>query len=322
MSCLRLWLLIIALWVFPIQAIGATLEETETDCDANNIAQACYMAGVMYESGYEGTPLSQNKANHYFEKACEGGIASGCFNLGNNFVNSKGLPANITAEEKSEYISKGKDFWIKACDLGNFKACMNYAHAAMQFSKDAKSAAIYYEKACDLSIQSGCIKAADIYHLGGGKGNGTLSPTPEKAKELYAKANTLIQKEKTLESLVRDTDKKIFTDIQIENGSLKYRTNPFPTYWIAHLGDDHTLTLSHIMANFPDTDEFKKLVQEQDQTLKSNIKIETSAGSDQKYFVLSQLITLNGEDDAKNFQTHAIEAYNDLTSFMKIYSPE
>jgi len=69
-------------------------------CDGGE-ARGCYNLGVMYYNG-EGVSQDKVKAAQYYKKACDGGNARGCYNLGILYENGEGVC--ITRQSKSSSI--------------------------------------------------------------------------------------------------------------------------------------------------------------------------------------------------------------------------
>jgi TPR repeat protein len=87
----------------------------EKACDGG-YATGCYNLGVLYANG-QGVNQNYQKAAKLYNKACDGGNATGCNNLGLSYKYGQGVRQNITT---------AKEFFGKACDGGNQKGCDNY----------------------------------------------------------------------------------------------------------------------------------------------------------------------------------------------------
>jgi TPR repeat protein len=84
------------------------------------------------------------------KKACDGGIAVGCFNLGTLYDFAQGV--------KQDY-SKAFEYYKKACDGGEVAGCtiLGYSYDNGRGVKQNKSTAKeFYGKACDLQFQESC----------------------------------------------------------------------------------------------------------------------------------------------------------------------
>ena len=90
------------------------------------------------------------KAVQLFQKACDGGDASGCSDLGVLYANGQGV--------KQDYF-KAVELYQKACDGGHASGFYNLgvSYANGQGVKQDKSKAKQlFGKACDMRLQQGC----------------------------------------------------------------------------------------------------------------------------------------------------------------------
>ena len=85
-------------------------------CEGGN-ATGCNNLGLMYDNG-QGVKQDYHQAVKLYTKACEGGNAAGCSNLGLMYANGQGV--------KQDY-HQAKELFGKACDGGEQVACDNYA---------------------------------------------------------------------------------------------------------------------------------------------------------------------------------------------------
>ena len=58
------------------------------------------------------------QAAKFFKKACDGGNAKGCYNLGFLYKNGQGV---------RQSYANAKEYYGKACDMGLEQGCSNYA---------------------------------------------------------------------------------------------------------------------------------------------------------------------------------------------------
>ena len=93
----------------------------------------------MYEDG-EGVKKDYKKAVELYNKACDGGVADGCNNLGYMYTHDKGVKRDMT---------RATGYFRRACDAGSWVACGNFA-AQLEIGGDRARAAQYYQKACEL----------------------------------------------------------------------------------------------------------------------------------------------------------------------------
>ena len=97
--------------VFLMAFVGVTKADTVNDykkaCDAG-VAEGCFMLGVMYDEG-QGVKQDYFAAADLYKKACDGGNAIGCFGLGSLYDEGDGV--------KQDYFVAA-DWYKKACDGG------------------------------------------------------------------------------------------------------------------------------------------------------------------------------------------------------------
>ena len=84
-------------------------------CDGGG-AKGCSNLGVLYADG-QGVRQDYQKATQLYQKACDGGDAGGCYNLGVLYHNGQGVRQNF---------STAKQYFGKACDLGFQLGCDDY----------------------------------------------------------------------------------------------------------------------------------------------------------------------------------------------------
>ena len=95
------------------------------------------------EAYYKG---DYQKAAQLLQKACDGGNALGCYNLGVLYAKGQGV--------RQDY-QKAAQLYQKACDGGNAVGCYNLG-VLYKNSQSFSTAKQYYGKACDLGLQLGC----------------------------------------------------------------------------------------------------------------------------------------------------------------------
>jgi len=137
------------------------------------------VAAEAYESG------DFQKAFKYYKKACEGGNALGCSNVGLLYVKAEGVKQDYVEAKKyygkacdgghatacstlalvSTYVNaeqnyaKTKEYFEKACEDGDAEACFGIGSLYFEaegVKQDKQAAKRYYGKACDLGLQKGC----------------------------------------------------------------------------------------------------------------------------------------------------------------------
>ena len=146
-------------------------------CDASDAA-GCYALGNMYKGSWgalypsvPGLPQDNAKAVALYQKAlplflkaCSGGDAKSCGNLGLMYDEGHGVPKDF---------AKVAQFWKKACDGGDSGMCIMlgdwyYFGASgtptpsgapnIIIPKDTAKAIALYQKACDDWYWVGCVK--------------------------------------------------------------------------------------------------------------------------------------------------------------------
>src|SRR5439155_514731 len=110
-------------------------------CDGGNAA-GCTNLGCLYDDG-EGTAKDAAQAVARYRKGCDGGNAGGCTTLG--VISAYGDGA---AKDAAQAVA----LYRKGCDGGNAAGCINlgvmYANGD-GVAKDAAQAVALYRKACD-----------------------------------------------------------------------------------------------------------------------------------------------------------------------------
>ena len=96
------------------------------------------------------------KAVEFFTKACDGGSADGCLNLGFAYISGEGV--------KQDNF-KAVELFTKACDGGNAEGCyfLGVMHAdGLGMKKNSQKALELYGKACDMKSENGCKNYASL----------------------------------------------------------------------------------------------------------------------------------------------------------------
>ena len=106
----------VALGFISTSLSASTFNENKKACDGGD-ASGCENLGLDYVKG-RGVKQNYFKAAKLFAKACDGGNAEGCSNLGVSYTNGTGVKQSYT---------KAKMYFGKACDGGNADGCRNYA---------------------------------------------------------------------------------------------------------------------------------------------------------------------------------------------------
>ena len=117
------------------------LVEFEKACNGG-FASGCFAAGAIYSEG-QGVKQDYTKANEFNTKACDGGNEKACFYLGNSYRDARGV--------KQDYV-KANELYTKACDGGFKDGCLNlgYSYAnARGVKQDYAKANEIFSKARD-----------------------------------------------------------------------------------------------------------------------------------------------------------------------------
>lgn len=107
-------------------------------CDGGSNS-SCYNLGTMYHFGNAGVRQNIFKAVDLYKKACDGGASSGCHRLGWMYDKGEGV-------EKDK--AKSVEFYKKAAALAR--------------------AVVLYKKACDGGYAEGCYNLGRVYDRGYG----------------------------------------------------------------------------------------------------------------------------------------------------------
>jgi Sel1 repeat len=139
-------------------------------CDGGE-AEDCYNLGVAYKRGETGLAADPAKAAGLFRKACDGGSADACSKLGTMYFQGEGgLPTDP---------GKAVELFTKACTAGSPKGCAilaaMYEDGLGGFSADPAKAAELYRKACNGGDAEGCADLGALYLNGRVGGAGDLS---------------------------------------------------------------------------------------------------------------------------------------------------
>jgi len=123
--------------------------------------EACNSSGVRYLRG-EGVATSEAKARTYFFTACNKGLSTGCYNLGDTYFNS------ISYSNDGE---RGIKYHNIACDASMTLACIDLGkeyETGNTIIQNYNFARVFYDKACELNNPDGCNLLGMIYFNGKG----------------------------------------------------------------------------------------------------------------------------------------------------------
>jgi TPR repeat protein len=132
------------------------LKEAKKGCEANK-ASSCYTAGKIYAEG-TGVKTDPKKAAPFLQKACDGGIAKACTNLGHLYESVEG---GLGAQPDP---ARAVGLYQKACNGGEYEVCVTTAKALVygDLGKDAAKAADLFSKACAGSVKDACFDGAEM----------------------------------------------------------------------------------------------------------------------------------------------------------------
>jgi TPR repeat protein len=140
---------------------------------AKGEAEDCLELGARYLRGEAGVTKDEAKAAAMFQKACDGGLATGCEFYAKMLRDGRGVP---------EDEAKAQTLLGKACDGGAAGACTSVGLAAMK-AGDTTTAVAKLTKACDAKEGLGCASLGAMYLHGNG-----VEKDLAKAKPLLTKA--------------------------------------------------------------------------------------------------------------------------------------
>jgi TPR repeat protein len=141
----------------------------QKSCDELNDKEACRRA-----ENY--SPFDEISEAKYAAKNCDEGLTSHCTTaarlyryseyLYNIALNSGEMifPDPLTTTYVPKNINKAISYLLKACNKNSKEDCYELGdiYSTENEVKDTKKAAMYYEKACDIGYEPGCVKAANI----------------------------------------------------------------------------------------------------------------------------------------------------------------
>jgi hypothetical protein len=109
----------------------------------------------------------------YYQKACDGGEARGCVNLGKMYADGETVGQNPI---------KAVQLYEKGCNGGQAQGCHNLA--VIYFDSNIYPKAVqFFKKACDMGMAGSCINLGYIY--ANGKGVCPASTTFSGQRQLF-----------------------------------------------------------------------------------------------------------------------------------------
>ena len=129
---------------------GQDILDLETVCNSGD-AKSCRHLGNLYYHG-QGVEQDYKKAFEFYTKGHHGGDAKACGNLGVLYENGHGVEQDH---------KKAFEHHTKGCDGGSAEACYNLAN--LYYDSEVKlQAKEYFGKACHLGEQDGCSEYAKL----------------------------------------------------------------------------------------------------------------------------------------------------------------
>ena len=131
----------------------------EAECESGGGA-GCWGLGLhLLERAGSDHEASPSRARRYLERACTGGVADACFELGEL------CGREDCAQSRAAY------YFGQACDRNSVDGCVQYANYLVDgrgLPEDAGFAAKLYRDACESDRGSACLELAELYRTGRG----------------------------------------------------------------------------------------------------------------------------------------------------------
>jgi TPR repeat protein len=124
-------------------------------------AQTDYEEAQKYLRG-DGVAVDPSKAATLFQRACDGGVTSGCVSVGLQYANGNGV-----ARDDARAVA----LYSKACVAQDSAGCADLGFMTENgrgIARDVPGAAALYQKACDGGNMYGCSNLSNFYAAGRG----------------------------------------------------------------------------------------------------------------------------------------------------------
>lgn len=124
-------------------------------CNAGDMRSCRAMGWIHQQSPGHGVPTSLSETHRYYEMACTGGYALGCYDLGTLYWTGQGVDVSWPT---------GQAYYERACGMRHADACREVAFIhgrAMGVPRDYGRMAALLRQACELGSSTACEEMAD-----------------------------------------------------------------------------------------------------------------------------------------------------------------
>jgi serine/threonine-protein kinase len=138
-------------------------------------AEACKDLGNLYHDGNT-VPKDSSRAAALYTKACNAHIGVSCTNLGAMYHNGDGVAQNDV---------RAADLYSQGCDAGDAIGCTNLGNSYWNgrgVPQDDSRAAALYAQACNTGNGAGCSSLGNCYWFGRGE-----AKNPDMARQMFIK---------------------------------------------------------------------------------------------------------------------------------------
>jgi len=129
--------------------------ECTAQCERGSAA-SCNRLGFLHANGLAGLSKDEVQGALLYKRACEGGVAVGCSNLG-VLLAEKGAP--------ERQLAQAADLFLRGCESGYPASCTNLGISYMQgegVATDRSRALLFFAHACRGGDRIGCFNAGTI----------------------------------------------------------------------------------------------------------------------------------------------------------------
>ena len=138
---------------FDAKAGGDAADELvalDRDCEERDDWGACTRLGMMLHGPGDAASAEVDRARELFRKACNGGHAEACHNLGTSYLHGDAAPDDRQT---------GQRYHERACKLDHSGSCLRLAMEHLSgalLERDLARSIDYMQRACDLGIEPAC----------------------------------------------------------------------------------------------------------------------------------------------------------------------